>query len=85
MKSSPYFKVFEEEALGWEDKLNRIRDTFDIWIDVQVIHRIHSFLTFSFSVVGYIWRASSLEVLISMLYCPRKVLDLRASIPSLSI
>ena len=37
MKSSPYFKVFEEEALGWEDKLNRIRDTFDIWIDVQVL------------------------------------------------
>jgi len=35
MKASPYYKVFEEEAGGWEDKLNRIRDTFDVWIDVQ--------------------------------------------------
>ncbi|KAI9017153.1 dynein heavy chain [Gaertneriomyces semiglobifer] len=35
MKHSPYFKVFEEEALAWEDKLNRIHALFDIWIDVQ--------------------------------------------------
>ncbi|KAJ3021261.1 hypothetical protein HKX48_008890 [Thoreauomyces humboldtii] len=35
MKHSPYFRVFEEEALGWEDKLNRIHMLFDVWIDVQ--------------------------------------------------
>jgi dynein heavy chain 1 len=35
MKLSPYYKEFEEEALSWEDKLNRINAVFDIWIDVQ--------------------------------------------------
>ena len=35
MKLSPYYKVFEEDALSWEDKLNRILDLFDVWIDVQ--------------------------------------------------
>ena len=35
MKASPYFKIFEEEALAWEDKLNRVHVIFDIWIDVQ--------------------------------------------------
>jgi dynein heavy chain 1 len=35
MHHSPYFKVFEEEARGWEDKLNRIHALFDCWIDVQ--------------------------------------------------
>lgn len=35
MKLSPYYKVFEEEALTWEEKLNRISSLFDIWIDVQ--------------------------------------------------
>ncbi|KAL6068809.1 putative dyneins heavy chain [Balamuthia mandrillaris] len=35
MKMSPYFKVFKEEASGWEDKLNRIQQIFDVWIDVQ--------------------------------------------------
>jgi len=35
MKSSPYYKVFEEEASSWDEKLNRIRDIFDVWIDVQ--------------------------------------------------
>lgn len=35
MKLSPFFKVFEEDALSWEEKLNRIREIFDIWIDVQ--------------------------------------------------
>eukprot|EP01117_Protostelium_nocturnum_P006264 TRINITY_DN2259_c0_g1_i6.p1 TRINITY_DN2259_c0_g1~~TRINITY_DN2259_c0_g1_i6.p1 ORF type:complete len:4259 (-),score=1954.67 TRINITY_DN2259_c0_g1_i6:110-12886(-) len=35
MKSSPYYKVFEEEASSWEEKLNRIREIFDVWIDVQ--------------------------------------------------
>lgn len=35
MKLSPYYKEFEEEANNWSDKLNRIHDCFDIWIDVQ--------------------------------------------------
>lgn len=35
MKLSPYYKVFEEEALTWEEKLNRINALFDVWIDVQ--------------------------------------------------
>ncbi|KAI7899864.1 dynein heavy chain [Cokeromyces recurvatus] len=35
MKLSPYYKVFEEDAAAWEDKLNRIHVLFDVWIDVQ--------------------------------------------------
>lgn len=35
MKLSPYYRVFEEEALTWEEKLNRINALFDVWIDVQ--------------------------------------------------
>lgn len=35
MHHSPYFKVFEEEARGWEDKLNRVHILFDTWIDAQ--------------------------------------------------
>ncbi|KAI4519311.1 dynein heavy chain [Schizophyllum commune Loenen D] len=35
MKMSPYYKVFEEEAGSWEEKLNRIHVLFDVWIDVQ--------------------------------------------------
>ncbi|KAG8927614.1 Cytoplasmic dynein 1 heavy chain 1 [Tulasnella sp. 418] len=35
MKMSPYYKVFEEEAASWEEKLNRIHVLFDVWIDVQ--------------------------------------------------
>lgn len=35
MKLSPYYKVFEEEAASWEDKLNRVHVLFDVWIDVQ--------------------------------------------------
>ncbi|KAI9204677.1 dynein heavy chain [Polychytrium aggregatum] len=35
MKHSPYYKVFEEEAATWEDRLNRIHVLFDVWIDVQ--------------------------------------------------
>ncbi len=31
----PLLQVFEEEALSWEDKLNRINVLFDVWIDVQ--------------------------------------------------
>lgn len=32
---SLFLKVFEEDALSWEDKLNRIMALFDVWIDVQ--------------------------------------------------
>ncbi|KJH46392.1 ATPase family protein [Dictyocaulus viviparus] len=35
MKLSPYYKQFEENALSWEEKLNRISAMFDVWIDVQ--------------------------------------------------
>ncbi|KAI0047641.1 dynein heavy chain protein 1 [Auriscalpium vulgare] len=35
MKLSPYYKVFEEDASSWEEKLNRIHVLFDVWIDVQ--------------------------------------------------
>lgn len=35
MKLSPYYKEFEEEALGWEEKLNKVNALFDVWIDVQ--------------------------------------------------
>ena len=35
MKLSPYFRVFEEETNTWEEKLNRINNLFDVWIDVQ--------------------------------------------------
>ncbi|PHH90699.1 hypothetical protein CDD83_2886 [Cordyceps sp. RAO-2017] len=35
MKHSPYYKEFEEEAVAWEDKLNRVHVLFDVWIDVQ--------------------------------------------------
>lgn len=30
-----YIQEFEEEATNWADKLNRIHDCFDVWIDVQ--------------------------------------------------
>ncbi|EFA77050.1 cytoplasmic dynein heavy chain [Heterostelium album PN500] len=35
MKMSPFYKVFEEEASSWDDKLNRVRSLLDVWIDVQ--------------------------------------------------
>jgi dynein heavy chain 1 len=35
MKLSPYYKVFEDDALQWEERLNRINTLFDVWIDVQ--------------------------------------------------
>ncbi|TPX36351.1 hypothetical protein SmJEL517_g01576 [Synchytrium microbalum] len=35
MKHSPFYKVFEEEASTWHDKLNRVHVLFDVWIDVQ--------------------------------------------------
>lgn len=35
MHNSPYFKVFEEECHGWENKLARVQTLFEIWISVQ--------------------------------------------------
>lgn len=35
MKLSPYYRVFEEDAASWEEKLNRVHVLFDVWIDVQ--------------------------------------------------
>ncbi|WVN87983.1 uncharacterized protein L203_103180 [Cryptococcus depauperatus CBS 7841] len=35
MRMSPYYRIFEEDAASWEDKLNRIHVLFDVWIDVQ--------------------------------------------------
>lgn len=35
MKLSPYYKQFKDDALKWEEKLNKISSLFDIWIDVQ--------------------------------------------------
>lgn len=35
MKLSPHFKFFEEEGNMWEDRLNKIRNVFDVWMDVQ--------------------------------------------------
>ncbi|KAL8271990.1 hypothetical protein Esti_004114 [Eimeria stiedai] len=35
MKMSPFFKIFEEEALAWDDKLNRLRALLDVWVEVQ--------------------------------------------------
>lgn len=34
MKMSPYYKVFEEDIVPWDEKLQRIRIIFDNWIDV---------------------------------------------------
>ena len=41
MKQSPYFKVFEDDAIAWEEKLTRLRVLFDLWIDVQVSSKRH--------------------------------------------
>lgn len=35
MHHSPYFKVFEEEARMWEDRITKIFSLFDSWVDVQ--------------------------------------------------
>lgn len=34
MRMSPYFKVFEEEVMPWDEKLQKIRLVFDSWMDV---------------------------------------------------
>ncbi|KAG5519734.1 hypothetical protein PMAC_000007 [Pneumocystis sp. 'macacae'] len=35
MKSSPYYKIFQEDASSWEYRLNKIHVLFDLWADVQ--------------------------------------------------
>ncbi|KDN53572.1 putative cytoplasmic dynein heavy chain 1 [Tilletiaria anomala UBC 951] len=35
MSMSPHYKVFEEEASLWEERLSKISVLFDTWIDVQ--------------------------------------------------
>lgn len=35
MRHSPYYKVFEDDASTWEERLNRVHILFDVWIDVQ--------------------------------------------------
>ena len=35
MSASPHYRVFEEEARMWEDRLARIQTVFDLWADVQ--------------------------------------------------
>lgn len=35
MSMSPHYKVFEEEASLWEDRLSKVSVLFDTWIDVQ--------------------------------------------------
>ncbi len=35
MKASPFYKVFEEEASSWDQKLNAVNTIFDIWFNVQ--------------------------------------------------
>lgn len=35
MRLSPYFKVFADRTDLWEDKLNRLNERMDIWVDVQ--------------------------------------------------
>ncbi|CAH7672929.1 dynein heavy chain, N-terminal region 2-domain-containing protein, partial [Phakopsora pachyrhizi] len=33
MKLSPYYKTLEEDAVNWTDRLNRMSEIFDKWID----------------------------------------------------
>ncbi|CCI40158.1 unnamed protein product [Albugo candida] len=35
MKQSPFYRVFADLALNWEEKLNRVKSILDAWIDVQ--------------------------------------------------
>jgi dynein heavy chain 1 len=35
MRNSPYYKVFEEDANAWEERLNRTRDLLDTWAHLQ--------------------------------------------------
>lgn len=35
MSASPHYRVFEEEARRWEERLARVQTTFDLWARVQ--------------------------------------------------
>lgn len=35
MKLSQFYKTFEEQIAQWDDKLQKVRITLDVWIDVQ--------------------------------------------------
>jgi dynein heavy chain 1, cytosolic len=35
MKSSPYYAVFQDEASSWDDRLSRVRQLVESWIEVQ--------------------------------------------------
>lgn len=35
MRNSPYFRVFEDEAVQWESKLNNVHQIVDLWVEVQ--------------------------------------------------
>ncbi|SBS80798.1 dynein heavy chain, putative [Plasmodium ovale] len=35
MKISSYVKIFEEETITWNEKLNRLRNLLDVWMNVQ--------------------------------------------------
>ncbi|GAW79183.1 hypothetical protein PGO_021530 [Plasmodium gonderi] len=35
MKISSYVKIFEEETFTWDEKLNRLRNLLDVWMNVQ--------------------------------------------------
>ena len=35
MKASPYYRIFDEEAVSWEGKLTAVQTLFDVWVDVQ--------------------------------------------------
>lgn len=35
MKMSQYYKTFEEEIAQWDSKLQKVKITLEVWIDVQ--------------------------------------------------
>lgn len=35
MAASPHYRVFEEEARMWEERIARVHAVFDVWVDVQ--------------------------------------------------
>lgn len=98
MKMSPFFKVFEEEAAAWDDKLNRIRALLDVWIDVQrrwvylevcIPEAIfcHYAICFPLSLAARVGinifrRASSLAVVTLTSYCLKKAKGSEASTPN---
>ncbi|WFC97970.1 hypothetical protein MYAM1_000690 [Malassezia yamatoensis] len=35
MSASPHYRIFEEDALRWEERITRIQSIFDLWMQVQ--------------------------------------------------